>query len=167
MATEKYSLDIDAPASKIWAALSDFSNIQLFHPNVKYTDQLSKMDRGLGASRRCNFYDGGSAVESITAWDDDRRSFTCTVTEIAAPITDVVSGMSVEKIDSSHSRVHIYMNYTVKFGVLGKILNAVVLRFVLQAVFKKTVKGLALHVATGKTIGKNGQPVTQFSKATN
>lgn len=86
MATEKYSLDIDAPASKVWAALSDFSNIQLFHPNVKYTDQLSEMDRGLGASRRCNFYTGGSAVESITAWDDDRRTFTCTVTEIATSV---------------------------------------------------------------------------------
>ena len=34
MATEKRTITIDAPASKIWAVLSDFSNIQMFHPNV-------------------------------------------------------------------------------------------------------------------------------------
>ena len=100
MSSQKYTHIINAPSSKIWAALSDFSNIQMFHPNVQDVDQLSEADRGLGAARRCNFYGGGSAVETITAWDDERQFFSCTVTELAAPLLDVNSSMRVEEIDS-------------------------------------------------------------------
>ena len=93
MPIAKLTRTIDVPSSKIWTVLSDFSNIQIFHPNVQDVDQLSEMDRGLGAARRCNFYGGDSAVEKIIAWDDERHFFTCTVTEMAAPILDVTAGM--------------------------------------------------------------------------
>jgi len=156
---------IDVPASKIWAVLSDFSNIQIFHPNVHDVDQLGEVDRGLGAERRCNFYGGGSAVEKITEWDDERQSFTCTVTEIAAPIKDITSSMWVEEIDSNRSDVHIEMEYTPKWGIVGKILNVLVLHFALQSVFKRVLTGLQTHLETGKPIGKNGKPTLQPSQA--
>jgi len=166
MSTEKFTLTINAPASKIWTVLSDFSNIQMFHPNVRDVDQLSEVDRGVGAARRCNFYDGGSAVEKITTWDNEQRSFTCTVTEIAAPIQDITSSMWVETIDSQRSKVHIEMSYTPKWGILGVILNALVLRFALQSVFKKVLTGLQTHLETGKEVGKNGKPTPGFRQDT-
>ncbi len=165
MPTEKFTLRIDAPSSKIWAVLSDFTNIHLFHPNVQDVDQLSEVDRGVGAARRCNFYGGDSAVEKITAWDDERRSFTCTVTEIAAPLKDITSSMWVEEIDPHRSDVHIEMKYTPKWGIVGKILNVLVLHFALQSVFKKVLTGLQTHLKTGKPIGKNGKPTLQLSQA--
>ena len=130
----------------------------MFHPNVKDVDQLSEVDRGIGAARRYNFYDGSSAVEKITAWDDERQSFTCTVTELVAPMQDITSSMWIEKIDAQRSKVHIEMEYTPKWGILGVILNALVLRFALQSVFKKVLTGLQTHLKTGKLIGKNGKP---------
>ena len=163
MTTEKLTRTINAPSSKIWAVLGDFSNIQIFHPNVQDVDQLSEVDRGLGAARRCNFYSGGSAVEKIIAWDDERQFFTCTVTELAAPLVDITAGMRVEKIDSHRSKVHIEMNYTPKWGIFGKILNVLVLRFAMQSTFKKVLKGLELHVETGELIGKNGKPIPHTS----
>ncbi len=166
VSTEKHTRTINAPSSKIWAVLSDFSNIQMFHPNVQAVDQLSEADRGLGAARRCNFYGGGSAVEKIIAWDDERQFFTCTVTEIAAPLVDITAGMRVEKIDSHRSKVHIEMNYTPKFGIFGKILNVLVLRFAMQSTFKKVLRGLELHVETGELIGKNGKPTPHTSQTT-
>ncbi len=120
---------------------------------------------GLGAARRCNFYRGGSAVEKIIAWDDERQFFTCTVTELAAPLLDVTAGMKVEQIDSHRSKVHIEMNYTPKWGILGEILNVLVLRFAMQSTFKKVLKGLELHVETGELIGKNGKPAPPLSQA--
>ena len=163
MTTVKATRTINASSSKIWTVLSDFSNIQMFHPNVQDVDQLSEVDRGLGAARRCNFYSGGSAVEKIIAWDDERQFFTCTVTELAAPLLDITAGMRVEKIDSHRSKVHIEMNYTPKWGIFGKILNVLVLRFAMQSTFKKVLKGLELHVETGKLIGKNGKPISHTS----
>ena len=165
MSTAKLTHTINAPSSKIWTVLSDFSNIQIFHPNVLDVDQLGKVDRGIGAERRCNFYSGGSAVEKIISWDDERHFFTCTVTEIAAPILDVTAGMRVEKVDSHSSKVHIEMNYLPKWGIFGKILNVLVLRFAMQSTFRKVLKGLQLHVETGELIGKNGKPTPRISQA--
>ena len=165
MSTEKLTRTINAPSSKIWAVLSDFSNIQMFHPNVQDVDQLSENDRGLGATRRCNFYGGGSAVEKIIAWDDERKFFTCTVTEIAAPILDVTAGMRVEELDSDCSKVHIEMSYVPQWGIFGKILNVLVLHFAMQSTFNKVLKGLQLHVETGELIGRNGKPTPQISQA--
>ncbi len=165
MPTEKFTLSINAPSSKIWAALSDFSNIQKFHPNVQDVDQLSEVDRGVGAARRCNFYSGGSAVEKITAWDDERQSFTCTVTELVAPIKDITSSMWVEEIDSHRSKVRIEMEYTPRWGIFGEILNVLVMRFAMKSTFNKVLKGLELHVETGELIGKNGKPTPRISQA--
>ncbi len=165
MSTAKLTRTINAPASKIWTVLSDFSNIQIFHPNVQDVDQLGEVDRGLGAARRCNFYGGGSAVEKIISWDDERQFFTCTVTEIAAPILDVTAGMGVKKIDSQRSEVHIEMNYVPKWGILGKIMDVLMLRMAMRHTFNKVLKGLQLHVETGQLIGKGGKP-TPVSRTT-
>ena len=164
MTTAKLTRTIDASSSKIWTVLSDFSNIQIFHPNVDSVDQLGEVDRGLGAARRCNFYGGGSAVEKIISWDDERQFFTCTVTEIAAPILDVTAGMGVKKIDSNRSEVHIEMNYTPKWGIFGKILDVLVLRMAMRSTFDKVLKGLELHIETGELIGKKGKPIPHSSR---
>ena len=166
MPTVRATRTINAPSSKIWTVLSDFSNIQTFHPNVLDVDQLSKVDRGLGAERRCNFYGGGSAVEKIISWDDERQFFTCTVTELAAPILNVTAGMRVNIIDSDHCDVQIEMTYVPKWGIVGKILNLLVLRMAMRSTFSKVLAGLKHHVETGELIGKNGRPTAGFSQAT-
>ena len=165
MSTAKLTRTLNAPASKIWTVLSDFSNIQIFHPNVQDVDQLGEVDRGLGAARRCNFYGGGSAVEKIISWDDERQFFTCTVTEFAAPMLDVTAGMGVNKIDSNRSEVYLEMNYVPKWGVLGKIMDVLVLRMAMRHTFNKVLKGLQLHLETGEVIGKNGKPAPRISQA--
>ncbi len=164
MTTVKATRTINAPSAKIWTVLSDFSNIQIFHPNVQDVDQLSESDRGLGAERRCNFYDGSSAVEKIISWDDEGQFFTCSVTEMAAPILDVTAGMRVNPIDSHHSEVALEMTYVPKWGIFGKILDVLMLRMAMRSVFNKVLKGLQHHVETGELIGKKGKPIPQIAQ---
>ncbi len=166
MPTVRATRTINASSSKIWTVLSDFSNIQIFHPNVLDVDQLSQVDRGLGAERRCNFYSGGSAVEKVVSWDDERHFFTCTVTEIAAPILDVTAGMRVNIIDSHHCDVQIEMTYVPKWGIFGKVLDVLVLRMAMRSTFNKVLKGLKHHVETGELIGKNGKPTPRSPQTT-
>ena len=166
MPTVRATLAINASSAKIWAVLSDFSNIQIFHPSVLDVDQLSQVDRGLGAERRCNFYSGDSVVEKIISWDDEQQFYTCTVTEIAAPIRDVTAGMRVNIIDSHHSEVQLEMTYAPKWGIFGKILDVLMLRIVMRSTFNKVLKGLKHHVETGELIGKNGKPTPRFSQTT-
>ena len=163
MPTVKATRTINASSSKIWDVLSDFSNIQIFHPNVLDVDQLGQVDRGLGAERRCNFYGGGSAVEKIISWDDERHSFTCTV-ESTAPILDVTAGMRVNRIDSHHAEVELEMTYLPKWGFFGKVVDLLVLRMAMRSTFIKVLKGLKHHVETGELIGKGGKPISRVSQ---
>ena len=73
--------------------------------------------------------------------------------------------MWVEEIDSDRSEVHIEMDYTPKWGIFGRVLNVLVLKFALQSTFKKVLNGLQLHLETGKLIGRDGKPTARFSQA--
>ena len=166
MPTVRATRAINSSSSKIWAVLSDFSNIQIFHPNVRDVDQLSEVDRGPGAERRCNFYGGDSVVERILEWEDERKFFTCTVTEIAAPILDVTAAMGVNEVDAHHSEVYIEMSYVPKWGVFGRIIDVLVLRMVMRSTFNKVLKGLQHHVETGELIGRSGKPIPRIVQTT-
>jgi len=166
MPTVRATRAINSSSSKIWAVLSDFSNIQIFHPNVRDVDQLSEVDRGPGAERRCNFYGGDSVVERILEWEDERKFFTCTVTELAAPILDVTAGMGVNEVDVQHSEVYIEMSYVPKWGVFGRIIDVLVLRMVMRSTFNKVLKGLQHHVETGELIGRSGKPIPRIVQTT-
>lgn len=155
---------INASTSKIWTVLSDYSNIQVFHPNVEYVDQLSEDDRGLGAKRRCNFYDGTSAVEEIIEWKEG-QSFTVTVTESTVPATNVTAVMEISKRNAHQSEVYIEMRYTPKWGVFGKIVNVLILRMAMRHVFNKVLKGLQHHVETGELIGKKAERPGDIARA--
>ena len=164
MPTVKATITLNAPSSKVWTVLSDFSNVQVFHPLVQDVDQMSEIDRGIGAERRCNFYSGGSAVEKITGWEEGRY-FTCTVSGGPAPIQNATASMGVNKIDSQHSEVYIEMNYVPKWGIFGKIIDVLILRMGMRYTFNKVLKGLQLHLETGELIGKNGKPNPRISQA--
>ena len=51
------------PAEDVWCNFADFSGVAHFHPYVETADQLSEQNEGVGARRKCNFYDGNSVVE--------------------------------------------------------------------------------------------------------
>jgi hypothetical protein len=59
------SRQISLPAEDLWRHLSDFSGVVRFHPFVETADQLSASNEGVGARRKCNFYDGKSVVERV------------------------------------------------------------------------------------------------------
>lgn len=164
MTTVKVTRTINAPSSRVWAVLSDFSNVQVFHPLVQHVDQISEADRGLGAERRCNFYSGGSAVEKITEWKEEGQSFTCIVSDGPAPILDAIASMGVNKIDSEKSEVYVEMKYVPKWGILGKIIDVLMLRFGMRYTFNKVLAGLEHHVETGELIGKNGKATIRISQ---
>ena len=56
---------VNLSAEKVWPHLADFSGIARFHPLVETADQPSEQNEGVGASRRCNFYDGKNVVERV------------------------------------------------------------------------------------------------------
>ena len=57
---------VRAPVSRVWDTISDVGTVKDWHPKVKHSPVLSAESTGVGATRRCEFYDGTSVVEQVT-----------------------------------------------------------------------------------------------------
>ncbi len=74
------------------------------------------------------------------------------------PIIGVVTGgMSVAPLDESTSEITLDMTYNIGLGIVGKVINVVLLRMVFKHVLNRVLKGLQHHMETGQLIGKGGR----------
>jgi len=146
---------INVPAERAWEILSDYQNIQVFHPLVDHVDKLSEAGSGLGAKRRCNMYDKSSAVEEVVAWSEG-KGYTVTVTEATKmPVRDVIARMSIEPVGANSSKAGIEMTYTPTWGVVGWVMDLLIIRLMMRRTFTKVLDVLELHATTGQAVGKN------------
>ncbi|HEO64534.1 MAG TPA: SRPBCC family protein [Spirochaetes bacterium] len=157
--TAKVSMTINLPSPRLWDALSQFDQIHLFHPMVDKASLLSSKNQGVGAKRRCDFYDKSSLVEEIQEWVDG-KSYTVKLTEISAmPIKEAEATISLEPLGSDRTTASFEMRYTPKFGPLGWMMGQLMMKPMMKKMFMKILKGLEQHTLTGEAIGENWQPV--------
>jgi len=151
------TIEVSAPASKVWEALADFQNVYHFHPRVATVDQLSEPDRGLGAVRRCNFHDGTSVVERITRWEEG-ASLEVALSDFSMPLKTARGALSVRSTGEQSSAVTFTMYYTVKYGPLGWVMGALMMQPMMKGMFRQVLDGLEHYVLTGETAGEaNGE----------
>lgn len=155
--------NINAPAERVWEIIADFGNVHKYHPIVKSADLLRNKDRGIGAKRRCHFYDNTSLVEEITDWDEG-NGFTVDLTEASMPLKQAQASMRVTPTGAKSSIVTIEMEYVVKYGLMGKLMDVMMMRRMMGKMFTKILSSLEHHVLTGELIGKDGIPVETAPK---
>ena len=148
----KESREYDIDAEKMWSIVSDFSNIHKVHPLVKSVDQLSAEPRGNGAKRRCNFYDGGNAVEETRNWNEDRMSYNIELVDGSLPMKSVIANVKVDDLGSGRSRASMEVDLKPKFGVIGAILAQLVMKPKFGKVLQKLLAGFGYHAKTGKEV---------------
>jgi len=71
------SVCIDAPASKVWAALSELDEIHVWNESIHRSYCQSDQHRGVDAVRVCELGGNVTVKETIIAWEEG-RSFTYT-----------------------------------------------------------------------------------------
>lgn len=148
---------VRASSTKVWEVISDYQNIFKFHPFVESVDRIGSIERGVGAKRQCNLYNNTHQVEEVIQWDEG-KSFLVKA-ENTSPFVYLTGGLAVVSIDSSRSELSVDLNYGLKWGLAGKLLDALVLRWALRYPLYKVLKSLDLYLETGEQIGKFGRPV--------
>uniref|UniRef100_A0A7S3E803 SRPBCC family protein n=1 Tax=Rhodosorus marinus TaxID=101924 RepID=A0A7S3E803_9RHOD len=114
--------ELGIPAAEAWKLMADFNNIQHVHPMVVSVDQLGSKERGVGAIRKCNFYDGGSIQERVTLWDDQNMKYQIQFMNGTLPLNSNTTSMIVEEVDSANCRMICDVEYDPKYGLIGKIM---------------------------------------------
>ncbi|MFT4716418.1 MAG: ribosome-associated toxin RatA of RatAB toxin-antitoxin module [Paracoccaceae bacterium] len=146
--TKRYNVS----ASKVWAALADFGNVNKWHFSVENSPMIDGTSFGLGAKRTCNFYDGSSVVEEIVEFHEGEK-FIVEITEFSMPLKSLIAATKVRALDDTTCDITIEMDFVVKGGPFGVVMGALMVKPMMRKVAKKLLDGLAYHAATENVVG--------------
>jgi ribosome-associated toxin RatA of RatAB toxin-antitoxin module len=137
----------------IWPLIADVTQIEHWHFNIAKVDLLTLNATGLGAARRCNFYDGTSVREDVVAVEDGKR-VRVDLSEFSVPMKHLELEIELQGQSDVAAEVVLTLRYVMKFGPIGKILGATAVRKQLTGVANKLLAGLEHYAKTGQDVGQ-------------
>lgn len=148
---------INAPVDQVWPAIADFGAIYKFHPAVERSYVINDKDRGIGAQRICEFYDGNSITEEVDQWREG-ESVRIAITKGSLPIRNASGAMSLRPTPGGKTELTFTVAYEPKFGPIGKLMDVTMMRRNFRKLLDAVLVGLDTHLQTGAVIGKDGKP---------
>jgi len=91
------AVQLASSASRVWAAIDDFSAWQSWHPAFARTQMLQGDGRAKGAVRVLVTQDGGQFTEELVDFDAAARCYQYRIIESPAPVADYVSTVQVSE----------------------------------------------------------------------
>jgi carbon monoxide dehydrogenase subunit G len=145
---------VNARAEDVWAAFNDWGGIWRFQPWVVRSPLLSVNNVGVGASRRCEFVDKTSIVETITQIEEG-RAVHMSLSEVPSPMK---GGTSVIRLTprGKATDVTIEMDIEIGMGPVGAIMGAVMMKPMMKKRASRMLESLEYHLNTGGKIDSSG-----------
>jgi len=132
----------------VWALLSDLEAVQHYNPTVRAAAVQGSQRAGVGATRACDLKPKGRVVERVTHWEDG-RAVGLEVAESDWPIHFMRWVTRVEP-DGGGTRIKQELEYKVKFGPAGWLLDRLVMKRKLTATLDDVFAALVKHAENGK-----------------
>ena len=145
MATIHNEITIKAPLEKIFQVLTTPEALERYDPTVKKSSLVSIKRSDLGAKRRVEMADGKNWFEEEITQFKLNEALTYTLTACSFPVHQLKHTYSFQRSGDT-TKVNQVMEYRVKFGWLGKILDAVMIRKQSDSGIKKFFGGLKSYV---------------------
>ncbi len=89
------SVNINAPATKVWDKISKFSDLGAWHPAVAKTEITAGVDGKKGAKRSLTLQDGGKINEQLTAYNAKNKTMSYIIVDSVLPVTAYASTLHV------------------------------------------------------------------------
>ncbi len=147
MATIHNEITVNAPVEKIWEALTNIELLDKYDPTVKQSTALSENKSGLNAKRKVLMLDGKNWFDEKVTVFKPNEALTYQLTDCTFPIAGLKHSYSFEKVGNL-TKVKQVMEYTVKFGLLGKLLDSLMIRKQSDTGIKKFFIGLKSYAET-------------------
>ncbi len=120
-----------------------------WHPNVAGVLVLTH-NAGVDASRRVQFHDGTSVVETVMQ-QDDPHFVTMELLEVPLLKKAIVT-IRTEPKSAEETEVTFSVDYDVKYGPIGWLMGTFMLNRAFRKIFGVSLGGLAYHLETGKLV---------------
>ena len=150
MSLVKRTQVVNGSIASTWAAVSKMGAVQDWHPNVASAVVLTEHDTGMGASRRVEFQDGNSVVETVI--EESERQFTTVEMTESPMIKNAFVTIRTKERSADTTDVTFSIDYSLKFGPIGWLIDAVMMRRIFRKVFGVALAGLSHHLETGEMV---------------
>ncbi len=143
-------LIVQAPAEKVWDVLADFSAVDTWVPLVTKSYVVGDKDRGVGVQRRCNLERFGEISEVVTEWNEG-RSLSYRVSSLG-PLQFSQNSWTLVEIDETSCKVVLDLDYDMRFGVVGRLMHALVMGKLLRKRIPNAIQLLKKRAETGELV---------------
>lgn len=142
-----HEIHIAAPPEKVWAVLADLEAVRHYNPGVKHARYTTAEREGVGAGRHCDIKPKGWFKERVIAWEP-QKAITMELVESQWPLNFMRWRTAVTR-DGAGTLVSQAMEYQVKFGLLGRLLDKLVMRRKLDQTLAEVFENLKRFVEKG------------------
>jgi hypothetical protein len=139
--TIHHEIEAACPPERVWAVLADLEAVQHYNPTVRTAAVRGPRRTGIGAERVCDLHPKGRVVERVTHWEDG-RAVGLEVAESDWPIQFMRWVTRIEPKNGG-SLITQELEYALKFGPLGWLLDKLVMRRKLTATLDDVFARLA------------------------
>jgi ligand-binding SRPBCC domain-containing protein len=120
------STHVDAGPEAVWDILARLDALHEYDPGVKLSKIVSRNAQGRGAVRRCELTPGGWFEERVTDWQP-AEALAFELTQCSLPVRSLSYRYRLVP-EGAGTRVSQRMEYRLKFGPVGRILDALIVR---------------------------------------
>ncbi len=139
---------INATPAQVWGVLASLDTLDRYDPGVTKSELISQVPAGPGAERRCDLAPGGWFKERVADWEP-ARSLSFELFDCSLPVRRLKHSYALTP-DGDGTIVRQRMEYELKFGVLGKVMDAVMVRKKWDAGIKGFFGGLKGYVESNE-----------------
>lgn len=144
------TVHIDASPERVWTVLARLDALHEYDPGISRSEIRSGRREGVGADRHCELKAGGWFRERVTSWVPERE-LELTLYDCTLPVLKLRHQYRLVE-EPSGTRVEQIQEYTLKYGVLGVLLDALFVRRKWDAGVKSFFGGLKRYVESGEAL---------------
>lgn len=152
---------LNSDAEQVWKAFVDWGGVWQFQPWVVRSPILSDIAEGVGTSRRCEFSDNTSIVETITRISDGKQ-IEFSLSEAPKPMKSGMGSISLAR-KGCGTEVTVEMDVTLGMGPFNPLM-ALMMKPVMRKRVDLMLQSLELHLQTGKKLDPKGNKVVPPSE---
>lgn len=142
------SIDISASPEAVWSALADIGRIGEWNPGVFRSEQTSSGDVGVGATRHCDLGGKNYLDEEVTLFEPYQR-MTIRISDTNLPFEFANIRFTLAPTNGGTS-VTVSPEYELKYGVIGRMLDSLIVR----AQYRRGMQGLLQGLKTFVELGR-------------
>jgi len=127
----------------VWEVLADIGNIHVWNPGVVDSKKTNERN-GLGGSRHCDIGGKNYLEEDVVDWQEGEK-LTMRIMESNLPFKRADIHFFLES-DGNQTIVKVAPDYELKFGLLGRVMDSLMVRRTYQKGMETLLAGLKSHI---------------------